>query len=110
MDGLPRHYACIRGKLHTTLILPQNANVCLRLWPNSCTCHLIGLLRARDRTYEKVKTALWDIFPTWEDDHYDRYFKEMMWASLGGALAHLGRRFPNKVRGHALGACSRHLA
>ncbi|KAK9832782.1 hypothetical protein WJX81_000731 [Elliptochloris bilobata] len=36
-----------------------------------------------DRTYEKAKTALWDIFPTWEDDHYDRYFKEMMWASLG---------------------------
>lgn len=28
---------------------------------------------------------LWDMFPTWEDDHYDRYFKEMMWASLGGA-------------------------
>ena len=27
---------------------------------------------------------LWDIFPTWEDEHYDRYFKEMMWASLGG--------------------------
>ena len=40
---------------------------------------------ARDRTYEKVKSVLWDIFPTWEDEHYDRYFKEMMWASLGGA-------------------------
>lgn len=44
------------------------------------------LRRRRDRTYEKVKNTLWDLFPTWEDDHYDRFFKEMMWASLGGAL------------------------
>ncbi len=43
-----------------------------------------GRVLARDRTYEKVKSVLWDMFPTWEDDHYDRYFKEMMWASLGG--------------------------
>ena len=54
-------------------------------------CPLTALLHARDRTYERVKTALWDMFPTWEDDHYDRYFKEMMWASLGGALARHGR-------------------
>ena len=38
-----------------------------------------------------MKTALWDMFPTWEDDHYDRYFKEMLWASLGGAPAHPGQ-------------------
>lgn len=63
-------------------------------------CHLTALLRARDRTYEKVKTALWDMFPTWEDDHYDRYFKEMMWASLGGALACLAHLSQMSVRGH----------
>ncbi len=44
----------------------------------------MGPRARRDRTYEKVKSVLWDIFPTWEDEHYDRYFKEMMWASLGG--------------------------
>ena len=38
----------------------------------------------RDPLYEKVKSALWDLFPEWEDLHYDQAFKEMLWASEGG--------------------------
>lgn len=34
--------------------------------------------------YEKVKNVLWDMFPQWEDLHYDAAFKEMLWASEGG--------------------------
>ncbi len=43
----------------------------------------------RDPLYEKIKTSLWDIFPQWEDLHYDAAFKEMLWASEGGAPAGL---------------------
>ncbi|BDA48553.1 hypothetical protein COCOBI_12-2330 [Coccomyxa sp. Obi] len=36
-----------------------------------------------DPLYEKMKSALWDLFPQWEDLYYDAAFKEMLWASEG---------------------------
>lgn len=29
---------------------------------------------------------LWNLFPTWDDAHYGRYFQEIMLASQAGAL------------------------